>query len=427
MKSRIGPISLVSTLVGLAVTRVGIYNGWLQGPVWHIVASGFEAGTVGGLADWFAVSVLFREIPIPFVRRHTNILVKNRRQLTEGIVDLVTKRWLSREIIQEKLFGVPIAESLVRLMQEPRNQERVIDFLREFLGYFADNLDKPEVAQLLQNIFEDQLEGIDLGTPLSRWLERAIEKGDHNQLWHMMLGTVQRTINDEITRQMFVDKINGKIQEYKEEGFFKKLIANIGEWVGKVDADSIVTKIIKAVNEFVQEAKNNPAHPARQRFNHSILQFARKLGSGDIEATEMVNSLKKKFIENADAQGIIRDILIRFKLTFLNQLQDNDTPFMTLLIANLHRLLNELQSDKTAQQKMDHWMRETISQLIDKYHHEIGNMVRSSLWRLDDEALVRQIKEKVGDDLQYIRLNGAVVGGLAGVLIALVNLLLLHP
>lgn len=426
MKSRIGPISLVTTLIGLTFTRIGIHSGWLPGPVWHIVAAGFEAGTVGGLADWFAVSVLFREIPLPYVRRHTNILVKNRRQLTEGVVDLVTKRWLSPEIIQEKLSGFPMAESLIRIMQEPQNQARAIDFLREFLGLFADSLDKPEVAQLLQNILEDQMEGLDIGPPLYRWLERAIQKGDHHQFWNMMLETAQRTINDEVTRQMLLDKINGKIREYKEEGFFQKLIVNLGEWVGKVEADLIVSKIIKAVNEFVEEAKNNPDHPARQRFDQSILQFAQKLASGDPEAHEMINNLKKKFIENADAQGIIRDILIRFKSTFRDQLQDNDTPFMTLLIGNLRRLLDELQSEKTAQQSIDRWMRETVTQLIDKYHHEIGNMVRSSLWKLDDAALVAQIQGKVGDDLQYIRLNGAVVGGLAGILIALLNLLLLR-
>ena len=140
----------------------------------------------------------------------------------------------------------------------------------------------------------------------------------------------------------------------------------------------------------------------------------------------MINNLKKKFVENADAQGIIQDILIRFKITVLHQLQGNDTPFMTLLVVNLRRLLDELQSEKTAQQNIDSWMRETITQLINKYHHEIGNMVRTSLWRLDDVGLVTQIQEKVGNDLQYIRLNGAVVGGLAGILIALVNLLLLQ-
>jgi len=83
MKNKIGQISLLSTLGGLTVTQICIHVGWLQGYPWTILAAGFEAGTVGGLADWFAVSALFREIPIPIVRRHTNIIVKNRRQLTE--------------------------------------------------------------------------------------------------------------------------------------------------------------------------------------------------------------------------------------------------------------------------------------------------------------------------------------------------------
>jgi uncharacterized membrane-anchored protein YjiN (DUF445 family) len=109
------------------------------------------------------------------------------------------------------------------------------------------------------------------------------------------------------------------------------------------------------------------------------------------------------------------------------QLKNNETPFMTLLVSNLQRLLMELESDEISQQKIDIWMRETITELINKYHHEIGNMVRSSLSKLDDIGLVNQIEEKVGNDLQYIRLNGAVVGGLAGILISLVKLLLLKP
>jgi uncharacterized membrane-anchored protein YjiN (DUF445 family) len=98
---------------------------------------------------------------------------------------------------------------------------------------------------------------------------------------------------------------------------------------------------------------------------------------------------------------------------------------MTLLVNNVQRLLKELESDKTAQRKIDAWMRETITTLINKYHHEIGNMVRSSLSKLDDVGLVNQIEEKVGNDLQFIRLNGAVVGGLAGILISLVKLVFL--
>jgi len=98
---------------------------------------------------------------------------------------------------------------------------------------------------------------------------------------------------------------------------------------------------------------------------------------------------------------------------------------MTLLISNFQRLLKELESDKTAQLRIDAWMRETITTLINKYHHEIGNMVRSSLSKLDDIGLVNQIEEKVGNDLQYIRLNGAVVGGLVGIFFSIIKLLLL--
>lgn len=427
MKSKIGQVSLLSTLGGLIVTQIGIHVGWLQGYPWTILASGFEAGTVGGLADWFAVSALFREIPIPIIRRHTNVIVKNRRQLTEGVVDLVTNRWLSPDVIREKLSDVPIGEALVRMLQEPQNQSRAIEFLRDFLGRFADSLDKPEVAQLLQKILKDQIEGIDIATPLGRWLDGTIRRGEHFQLWEMILAAAQRSINEDSTRRMLVDKVNGTIQEYKNEGIFKKLLVSIGEFVGGVDADSVVSKIVKAVNEFINEAKNNASHPARQRFDNSVLEFAQRLAHGDVDAHATINNFKKKLVDNADAHEIIQDLLRRFKSTMVDQLSNNDTPFMTVVVSNVQRLLKELESDKTAQQKIDVWMRETITTLINKYHHEIGNMVGSSLSKLDDVGLVNQIEEKVGNDLQFIRLNGAVVGGLAGILISLVKLLFLNP
>ena len=427
MKNKVGQISLLSTLGGLTATQIGIHMGWLQGNLWTILSSGFEAGTVGGLADWFAVSALFREIPIPIIRRHTNIIVKNRLQLTEGVVDLVTNRWLSPDVIREKLSDVPIAEALIRMLQEPQNQSRAMEFLRDFLGRFADSLDKPEVAQLLQKILKDQIEGIDIAAPLGRWLEGTILRGEHHQLWEMILTAAQRSIDEDSTRKMLVDKVNGKIQEYKNEGVFKKFFVSVGEFVGGVDADSVVSKIIGSVNEFIDEAKNNALHPARQRFDNSVLEFAQRLANGDAEALATINNFKKKFVENADANEIIQGLLSRFKSTIVDQLKNNDTHFMTILINNLQRLLKELESDKPAQQKIDCWMRETITTLINKYHHEIGNMVRSSLSKLDDVGLVNQIEEKVGNDLQYIRLNGAVVGGLAGILISLIKLLFLKP
>ena len=96
---------------------------------------------------------------------------------------------------------------------------------------------------------------------------------------------------------------------------------------------------------------------------------------------------------------------------------------MQFLIANLNRMLADLQNDPIAQQKINHWIQETVSELLVKFQSEIGNMVRTSMMKLNNKELVEQIEEKVGSDLQYIRLNGAVVGGLVGIVIALLKLL----
>ncbi len=423
-KNRVGLISLVITIVGFIITLIGIHSGLLKSQLWYIVLAGFEAGTIGGLADWFAVSALFHEIPIPLVRRHTNIIVNNRKQLTDGVVDLITNKWLTPDIIKEKISGLSIAENILKVLQEPQNKTRAIDFLRDILNRLADSLDKPEVASLLQKILKDQIEGIDMATPLGRWLEKSVKSGDHNQLWEMILETAQRTINDNQTRQILLDMVKEKAKEYKSEGVLKRAFLWMAEKVGALDESSIVNKIIESINNFINEAKNNPNHQVRQRFDKSILEFAHNLTIGDEKTHNIVNDLKKKLIENTDARQLIQGILTRFKSTVKDELKSNDTSFMVLLINYLNGYLDELQQDKSTQQKIDIWLKETILKLVSKYHHEIGNMVRQSLSKLDDTELVAQIEEQVGNDLQYIRLNGAIVGGIVGMVLAIVKLLL---
>jgi uncharacterized membrane-anchored protein YjiN (DUF445 family) len=409
---------------GLAFTEVGIHMGLFQGCAWGIVASGFEGGTVGGLADWFAVSALFREIPIPVVRRHTNIIVKNRHKLTEGVVDLVANKWLSPEVIREKLSGVPMAEAFLKMLQERRNQARAIDFLRDFLTRIADNLDKPQVASLLQRILKDQIAGIDIATPFGRWLQTAIRRGDHDPVWEMMLDAAAQALDEQQVRVYLRAKLERVFQEYENQDWKKKAALWIGKVTGGVDPEAFTDRLLDKARMFVAEAKANPAHPFRQKFDHSMLAFADRLAARDPESQKLIDHLIRTLIESTDAQGIIRGILSRFKSTVIDELKNNDTPLMSLLIGNLRRLLNDLEAGSAAQRRIDGWMRETITQLVDNYHHEIGNMVRSSLFKLDDAGLVNQIEEKVGDDLQFIRLNGAVIGGLAGVVLAVIKLLI---
>jgi uncharacterized membrane-anchored protein YjiN (DUF445 family) len=426
LKKKIGQISLFIAIAGLLITEVGIYLGVLQHQFWNILLTGFEAATIGALADWFAVSALFHEIPIPLIGRHTNIIVKNRQKLTEAIVELVTTKWLSSEIIKEKLEGIPIAAGTFKVLEKSENLARVIDFSRSLLHRFSDNLDNPEVAQLVQKLLKDQLEDMDIATPLGNWLQEIVLEKDHHQMVNRLLGESAVVLEDPTTRLMIQGKLIWALESYENKDWIKKSLIWIGKKTGGIDLGLLTDHLLDLTKVLAMEARADPAHPLRQKLDQSLLEFAQNLQAGDPSYLTFINNIKKKLIEGDQAKSMIWEFLSRFKTTVADQLKSNDTTFMMLFKDNVGRLLKELKADKAAQLKIDEWVKETIAHLINKYHHEVGNMVRTSLLKLDDKELVSQIQDKVGDDLQYIRLNGAVVGGLVGILIAVVRNLFLQ-
>jgi uncharacterized membrane-anchored protein YjiN (DUF445 family) len=424
-KNYIGSISLLISIAGLIVVQILISIGFLKYPFWHILLAGFEAATIGGFADWFAVRALFYEIPIPIIRKHTNIIVRNRQKLTEGVVDLVTNKWLSPEIINEKLHNVHIVEGVIKTLNTPENKKKVIGFLKEIISRLTANIDDPEVAKMFEALLKEQIKGVDLATPLGVWLKKSVQKGDHNKLWDIILDAAEKSISDETTRELLLTSFKNQVQVYKQEGVFKKIFIGIANSVGAIDSPSILDKIISSIDDFIKEAKGNPNHAIRVRFDKSILDFADNLLEGHEDSTKIIKDLQDKLIDNADANSMIQVILSNFKILIKAQLETDDTPFINFLSQNVDKLLNELETDKAAQLKIDTWLKATIEELVTKYHHEIGEMVRLSLTKLNDFELVTQIEEKVGNDLQYIRLNGAVVGGFIGIVISLIRMIFL--
>jgi len=424
LKSKIGHISLLIAIGGLIITEACIYMELLQGPIWRILATGFEAGTIGGLADWFAVSALFHKIPIPIVSRHTNIIVKNRPKLTEAIVELVTTKWLSSEIILEKLEGVEIAAGILTALENPRNMDLVMDFLRSSLHRFSENMDNPEVALLFQKLLKDQLEGLEMAGPLGSWLESVVKDKDHHHLVELILEGSTKALDEPTTRTIIHAKLKWGLESYEKMDWIKKSAIWIGKKTGGIDLDVLTDRLLDIARMLAAEACSNPDHPLRQKLDHSLLELSYNLKTGEPDVITFINQLKHKIVVGRETQSMILDIFSRLKITFTEQLVNKETTFMKLLRKNADRLIRDLLADKVTQKKLDEWMKRSIARLIDTYHHELGNMVRSSLSKLDDQSLMLQIKEKVGDDLQYIRLNGAVVGGLVGIFIAVVRVLL---
>ena len=122
----LGNISLAGAIAGLLATDMALRYGVVAGAVWQVIRQAFEAATIGGFADWFAVSALFHEVPLPVIRRHTNIIVKNRRRIVEGIADIVQNRWLAPHIIREHLALFSASQYVLHYLADEKRFDKVL-------------------------------------------------------------------------------------------------------------------------------------------------------------------------------------------------------------------------------------------------------------------------------------------------------------
>lgn len=376
------------------------------------------------MADWFAVTALFREVRIPLIRRHTNIIVKNRARIVDGIADMVQNRWLSPAIIEEHLGRFSASRALLEYLGDGSRREKLLVVLRDLLGKIVEGLDGPEIAGFLSRTLQDQVKGIDLAGPLGVWMEQAIARRDHDAVWDLLLTSLTRSLRDPEIEALFRKLSRQALDAYKESGLHRKVVLNIAEAVDLLDDRTVARALIDNLSVFVREAKGNPGHPIRQNLDAVLLDFARALSSGDPEAVSPVNTLRARLVENTDAVEVMRKVLGQFRATAMAQLDRPDSDLAALMRRFLNERLAEFARDADAQEKLNAWVRETAVELVRKRHAYIGEMVRGSLEKLRDIDLAAQIEAKVGSDLQYIRLNGAIVGALVGAFLAIVRMYL---
>ncbi len=389
-----------------------------------MAASAFEAGTVGGVADWFAVTALFHEVRIPLIRRHTNIVVRNRIRIVDGIADMVQNRWLSPAVVEEHLGRFSASRALQEYLGDRVRLEKLLLVVRDLIGKIVEGMDGPEVAGFLSRTLGDQLGRIELGTHLGRWMEQTIARRDHDAVWDLLLSSLDRSLGEPDVDLLFRRFSRQALDAYKESGIHRKVALHIAEAVDLVDDRAVARVLLDNLSGFVREAKGNPDHPVRRKLDEILGEFARGLREGDPAAVSMVETVRTRLIENADAAEVVRKVLSRVKETVAEQLDRPDSDITSVMRKFLQERLAEFSRDPAAREKLDSWVRETAVELVRKRHAYIGEMVRGSLGKLRDIDLVEQIEAKVGPDLQFIRLNGAIVGAAVGAFLAMLRLVL---
>lgn len=376
---------------------------------------------MGGVADWFAVTALFREVPIPIVRRHTNIIAKNRTRIVATIADMVQNRWLSPVVISEHLAHFSASQQLLDRLSDPSQFEAILSFLRDLFRKLAEGIDRPEVSGFLERALKDQLEALDFARPLGNWMGSAIRSGDHQAVWETVLSSLEQSTRGAELRNVLGTIVDHAIREYRESGLVRGFAVQAAEILRLFNRDELVEALLRELDKFLQEAQGNPAHPLRERLNLILLDFADGLAAGRPESVAPIENLRRGLIEAAEVRDYISRALLRLRETIDTELANPGSDLDRLIRGILRDQWELFRSDSGKQAALDIWVRKLAIDFVDKWHGQIGLMVQTSLGKLSDYHLASQIQEKVGADLQYIRLNGAVVGGSVGALIAFVR------
>jgi uncharacterized membrane-anchored protein YjiN (DUF445 family) len=416
-RSYVGVISLLVAVIGAVACRVALVYGAGETLPWlRILAAGFEAAMVGGIADWFAVTALFRHplgVPIP----HTALIVERRDKLVDGIVATVQDEWLSPDVIGAKLAEFAPSDLIVDWLRDPEHVERLGGPLRDVLRGAARLLTEPEVAGFAERTIRRELAGVAIDAETGRWLGRAIASPSADAAFTSVATSLANLADRPRTAEELRFWFDRSAATLHAGG--KRLVPLLLR--RRVVQRKLVEAICSYASAELRAAASDAEHPLRRRVFEAIGGFADRVAAGDAQALRQAEAFRAALLESLAAGPLIRDALAQLRRQLEDDLTTPDSALSTLVDRRIRSGIVDWLGDPERRASFDGWVRTMSQDLLRRHHHQIGRTVRDYLEHLKDEELVERIEARVGADLQYIRLNGAVIGGLVGVLLALLH------
>lgn len=416
-RNHVGTVSLLCAIAGTATCGVALTTGPFADAVWlRILAAGFEAGTVGALADWFAVTALFRHplgLPIP----HTAIIPTRRAKLIESIVAIVENDWLSPEVIGARLARFAPSELVVDWLRTAEHVDRLSAPVRDLARELARTLTEPEVAEFADRAIQRQVRELPLDASAGHWVTRVLETGGADAAFETLARSLARLVSlattwDRLDQALIDLAGRRRMQGRTVEAFLLRR---------KAVRTRLVRGACQAAGDQLEAAARERSHPLRRAIRGAVARWAERLANGDREALDLAERLRSALLSSLEAGPLVRDTLVRLRRELEEQLDSPASALSQLIDRRLQTGIVQWLDDPERRATFDRWIRATADDLLRRHHHQIGLTVRENLEALDTGTLVAMIEARVGNDLQFIRLNGAVVGGLVGLMLATIH------
>ena len=406
---RMKGVALAALLIALALlllSHVMGRRGW-----WGWVGAFAEAATVGALADWYAVTALFRHplgVPIP----HTAIIPRNRLRLADALAQFVRDKFLDKEVLLQRMAAFNLAQKLGQFLAAPGNLQRFTQQLQEWVASTLAALDNAELENELLAFVREQLRQWN-AAPAAAQLVQILTLGNHHQrVLNTTLEKVAAWVGTPAIRSMLAERM--VVMARRE---YPKII-----WMtDKLDytdeiAEALATRLAQSLVDEVQTVLATPEHPLRQHYAAEISQWLQRLET-DPELQQKVQQFKNQLVEHPALQDYVQRVWRHGREWLQQDLRSEHSVLAAWFMRYAAALGERLQHQPAWQNALNSQLQVMAWHLADHLRVVAPEHIRRTMQAWDDEDLVREIERHVGRDLQFIRLNGTVIGGLIGVLI----------
>ncbi|HYC64111.1 MAG TPA: DUF445 family protein [Reyranellaceae bacterium] len=392
-------IKIAATLLLVFTAALFGVARWLE-PMhwaWGYVAAFAAAATVGGLADWYAVVALFRRplgLPIP----HTAIISRNRDRIADNLGVFIEDNFLAPEAVEKKLGEVDFAAQVAEWLSDRERSSALAGFVMRLLPQTLSAIDQSGLRGFLGERIRAEMERVEIAPLAAGLLSAVTEKGRHQRLLNELLGALRKLLGDQETLDALREKIRAELPAlfnlYRADAY-------------------LLRKIVASTTSFIDEARADPGHPLRREFDGFIQGFIVRLRNST-EFAGRAQSFKRELLARPEVVALAEGAWESLRAFLEKDAASSQSQVRRQLEAMLVDVGGQLARDPAIRAEINRGMVHVLGEFVQSQKSGIGRFIADQVKSWDIDMLIGRIELTVGRDLQYIRFNGALIGGLAG-------------
>ena len=392
MKVIAASLLVVAAAVYVVCRAVGDGHG-----AWGYVQAAAEASMVGGLADWFAVTALFRHplgLPIP----HTAIIPRKKDQIGEGLAGFVQDYFLTTAIVGERVAAAHVPQRIGAWLADPEHARQVAQELSNAVSGMASVLQDNELRDAVATFADKRLRELDAAPLLARVLDAVCDSGQHQAVLTAALKGMMRFLDE--NRDVFRRRVSQESPDW------------VPDWVD----ERVFVRGFTALQSFLADVSLDTEHDLRHAYDDQVRRFAERLRTDPVQQAK-IEAAKLQLLDHHKVRTWLSSLWIRGKSLVVDGAADPSSDLRRAVERLVVRAGETLRDDPTAGAKIDVVLQRVSDHVVNHYGDDLAAVISSTVQRWDTTETSRRLELQVGRDLQFIRINGTVVGSLARLVI----------